>query len=484
MYEALEGLEPKRVFELFSQICQIPHGSKNEGALSDYVRDFCLGLGLPTYQDAAHNLIVKKPATPGYENAPTCVLQAHLDMVCEKNASSNHDFLKDPIRVLRDGDRIHADGTTLGADDGTGVAFAMAVLESNTLKHPAIEVVLTADEEAGMTGIMNLDFSRIDGRVIINLDCSDEGIVVGCAGTVTVQLRQLMERAPLPDSRCLRMEIRGFKGGHSGLDITKERGNANQIAARVLAELQKEAPVRLLSIQGGLQSNAITRENTLAFAVPAESAAGIRERFEKIAAAVCKEHKISDPEARLELLDAECPAFAFTPESTDKLISLLLLVPSGILHMNMEVPSLPEISGNIGIVNSDDRSVSLTLLYRTCYNSRKQEVLDMCGRVARLLETEMTVRNDTPEWEYKADSRLSALIQRVYQAEYGKPIVIEVSHGGNECGTFYRRFPDADIVCTGTRIVAPHSPDESVAVSVVQKEWNMLCKTLEGMLTY
>ena len=222
--KCLEGLEPKRVFEVFSELSEIPHGSKNEKAISDYIYTFCKKLGLETYQDKTNNLIIKKPATSGYENAPTVVLQAHLDMVCEKNADTVHDFKKDPIRIMRDGDRIYADGTTLGADNATGLAFAMCVLESKEIPHPALEVVFTADEEAGMSGIKALDFSRIKGRVILNLDCSDEGIVVGCAGSSVVRMKLKAARGPLKDSMvCMKLKIRGLKGGHSGLDITKER---------------------------------------------------------------------------------------------------------------------------------------------------------------------------------------------------------------------------------------------------------------------
>ena len=485
MVDCLKGLEPKRVLEIFSDIAEVPHGSRNEKALSDKIRMFCEGLGLETYQDEANNLIIKKPATPGYEQAPVCVLQAHLDMVCEKKSDVQHDFLTDPIRIMRDGDRIYADGTTLGADDATGVAFALAVLESKDLPHPALEVVLTANEEAGMTGIQALDFNRISGRVIINLDCSDEGIVVGCAGTATVRVRRSM-KASAPDacSRAWRLHVSGLKGGHSGLEIKKERGNANAIAARIMDALSGVTDLRISSIEGGFQNNAITRECEAVFAAPEADADKVREAFETMTARIKKELKISDAGFTAALEEIGLPECCWELSDSQTALSLLLCLPSGVMIMNQEVPGLPELSGNIGVVRTEGGELSITLLYRSCYDSRKQQAIGICRRIAQLCGAQVEILNEAPEWEYKADSRLSALIQRIYKERYGEPIVIEVSHGGNECGTFFRHFPDADIVCTGTKIIGPHTPEESVMLSIIQKEWGMLCKTLEGMLTY
>ena len=278
MASCLEGLEPKRVLEIFSDLCQIPHGSKNEKAISDYIYNFAKNLNLECYQDQANNLIIKKPASPGYENAPTVILQAHMDMVCEKNADVVHDFKKDPIHILRDGDRIHADGTTLGADDATGVAFAMCVLEDESIVHPNLEVILTTDEEAGMSGIQALDFSKIQGRVIINLDCSDEGIVVGCAGSAVVRFDLKEERETVnADEETVKLRVQGLKGGHSGLDITKERGNANVLLTRILASAEDRTGTKLVTITGGLQNNAICREAEAAVTIAKEKKAELQD---------------------------------------------------------------------------------------------------------------------------------------------------------------------------------------------------------------
>ncbi len=487
MYQCLEGLEPKRVFEIFSELCRIPHGSKNEKAISDYIYQFSKNLGLEVWQDEANNLIIKKPATPGYESAPVTILQAHIDMVCEKNGDKVHDFMKDPIPVMRDGDRIYADGTTLGADDATGVAFAMCVLESKDIPHPRLEVVLTADEEAGMSGIKALDFSKLDGRVIINLDCSDEGIVVGCAGTVSIRMELDLKQEMVPGNweRAV-VQIRGLKGGHSGLDMTKQRGSANVLLGRVLSDLQNDFDIRVCSFQGGLQTNAICREADGAIVYPMEQSEALRGRLEQWNQILKKEFKISDPEVSVQLEPAKTGEQwnCFTKEDTNRLLGLLLNIDTGVIADNLETPGVPETSGNLGVVTTEGSKVIIRPLYRSCYDSKKRYAADKNRRLAEQFGAHFVVEADSPEWEYKADSPLSALIQKTFEKRYGKKLVVEVSHGGNECGTFFKQFPDADIVCTGTQIIGAHTPNESVLVSTIQKEWEMLCLTLKGMLEY
>jgi dipeptidase D len=433
----------------------------------------------------ANNLIIKKAASAGYESLPTVVLQAHLDMVCEKNASTRHDFLNDPIRIKRDGDRIYADGTTLGADDATGLAFAMCVLESKDIKHPALEVVLTSDEEAGMGGIRALDFKELAGRIVINLDCSDEGIVVGCSGVAEAQVTMKVEREPLgKDWMKKAIVISGLKGGHSGLDIAKERGNAGAIAARILSDLRKRFDMRICGIEGGGHTNAIMRECFLEIALEKKAEPEAALMLENWRGILKKEFKISDPAASLDFKDAGIGYEPLIASDTDRVIDALSLLPSGVVTMNMEVPGLPETSGNIGLVAMREESVEIRSLYRSALVSKKRMLLDRCARVARLVGGAFSVNSDSPEWEYKADSRLAALIKRLYRAAYGEELAVEVSHGANECGMFFKSFPDADIVCTGTKITGAHTPEESVLVSVIQKEWNMLRLTLEHMLEY
>ncbi len=485
MVDCLKGIEPRRVMEIFSDLCAIPHGSKNEKAISDHIKGFCLDLGLETIQDRANNLIVRKPASPGYETLPAVILQAHLDMVCEKNASTRHDFLTDPIRIKRDGDRIYADGTTLGADDATGLAFAMCVLESKDMRHPALEVVLTSDEEAGMGGIRVLDFKELRGRIVINLDCSDEGIVVGCSGVAEARVTVKVERESLGrDWIGKALIVSGLKGGHSGLDIAKERGNAIAIVARILADLRKRFDVRICSIEGGGHTNAITRECLAMIALEKKATSEAALMLENWQDVLKKELRVSDHAVSITLEDAETAYGPLISRDTDRVIDMIALLPSGVVTMNMEVPGLPETSGNIGFIATKEESVEVRSLYRSAFNSKKRMLLDRCARVARLAGGTFSVSSDSPEWEYKADSRLAALIKRLYKAAYGDDLAVEVSHGANECGMFFRNFPEADIVCTGTKITGAHTPEESVLVSSIQKEWNMLRLTLEHMAEY
>ena len=485
MASCLEGLEPKRVLEIFSDLCQIPHGSKNEKAISDYIYNFAKNLNLECYQDQANNLIIKKPASPGYENAPTVILQAHMDMVCEKNADVVHDFKKDPIHILRDGDRIHADGTTLGADDATGVAFAMCVLENESIVHPNLEVILTTDEEAGMSGIQALDFSKIQGRVIINLDCSDEGIVVGCAGSAVVRFDLKEERETVnADEETVKLRVQGLKGGHSGLDITKERGNANVLLTRILASAEDRTGTKLVTITGGLQNNAICREAEAAVTIAKDKKAELQDLVQEWQKILKKEFKISDPDVKVVLDEAEKAETRFTAEGSAKIIDFMMSLDSGVIAMNMEVPGVAETSGNVGTIVTDNDTVTVRVCYRSGLNSKKEYTIEKSRRLARMAHAGFAVESSSSEWEYKSDSRLSALIQRIYLKRYGQPIKVEVSHGGNECGTFFKHFPDADIVCTGTQIIGPHTPNESVMVSIIQKEWEMLQLELKGMLEY
>ncbi len=399
MASCLEGLEPKRVLEIFSDLCQIPHGSKNEKAISDYIYNFAKNLNLECYQDQANNLIIKKPASPGYENAPTVILQAHMDMVCEKNADVVHDFKKDPIHILRDGDRIHADGTTLGADDATGVAFAMCVLEDESIVHPNLEVILTTDEEAGMSGIQALDFSKIQGRVIINLDCSDEGIVVGCAGSAVVRFDLKEERETVnADEETVKLRVQGSKGGHSGLDITKERGNANVLLTRILASAEDRTGTKLVTITGGLQNNAICREAEAAVTIAKDKKAELQDLVQEWQKILKKEFKISDPDVKVVLDEAEKAETRFTAEGSAKIIDFMMSLDSGVIAMNMEVPGVAETSGNVGTIVTDNDTVTVRVCYRSGLNSKKEYTIEKSKRLARMAHAGFAVESSSSEW--------------------------------------------------------------------------------------
>ena len=300
MQEVFRGLEPERVFWWFDRIAQIPHGSGREQELSDFIYEYFRKLGFSVTQDQHWNLIIRKSATAGYEQAPAVILEAHLDMVCEKEADSGHDFDRDPIRVLRDGDRLYADGTTLGADNATGVAFALSILESETAVHPALEVVLTTGEEAGLTGVKRLDFSSLKGRVVMNLDCSDEGIVVGCAGASVVRLELAGEfERSRREQQFYGLRVSGLLGGHCGLHIGLGRGNANVILGRVLAAASRTGGFCLVRVEGGTQNGAICREAKAVFAVEQGDMTAVEQAVAECAREL--KHELADVDPGLEI---------------------------------------------------------------------------------------------------------------------------------------------------------------------------------------
>lgn len=539
MQEVFRGLEPERVFWWFDRIAQIPHGSGREQELSDFIYEYFRKLGFSVTQDQHWNLIIRKSATAGYEQAPAVILEAHLDMVCEKEADSGHDFDRDPIRVLRDGDRLYADGTTLGADNATGVAFALSILESETAVHPALEVVLTTGEEAGLTGVKRLDFSSLKGRVVMNLDCSDEGIVVGCAGASVVRLELAGEfERSRREQQFYGLRVSGLLGGHCGLHIGLGRGNANVILGRVLAAASRTGGFCLVRVEGGTQNGAICREAKAVFVVEQGDMTAVEQAVAECAREL--KHELADVDPGLEIKLEKIPkqTAVLSQEDSAAYVSLINLLPSGVLEMERddegeakepsapqddgisgetekraeegnneennrgshEEPNkgfygesalrltmnhLPETSCNIGMVYMEGSRICIHCNCRSSYGSKKRWLQEKCRLLAACHgRTAYSVLTDYPEWEFNPDSRLARLICREYRAQTGEPLLVERSHGGNECGTFSKRLPGADIVCMGTKIHHAHSPREWVGIDVIQKEYRLLLGALRAMKDY
>lgn len=514
--EALAGLEPERVFWWFDRIARIPHGSGRERELSDYIKEYFQKLELNVSQDRYYNLIIRKPATAGYEDAPAVILEAHMDMVCEREAGINHDFTRDPIRVLRDGSRLYADGTTLGADDATGVAFALSILESETAVHPELEVVLTTGEEAGLTGMKQLDTDCLKGRVVMNLDCSDEGIVVGCAGAsvVRLELDGELERSQR-NQQFYTLRVSGLLGGHCGLHIGLGRGNANVILGRLLGAAGNAGSLCLARVQGGTQNGAICREAGCVFAVDQSQAAAVEQAVAESAGALKRELAGADPGLDIRLERVARETILFSQEDSAACISLINLLPVGVLEMECEseaekteagrqwqskpkqhespasiplhvtMDNLPETSCNIGMVGTEGNRIYINCNCRSSYGSKKRWLQEKCRLLAECHDrVRYAVLTDYPEWEFNPDSRLARLLCREYEKDMGEPLLVERSHGGNECGIFSKRLPGADIVCMGTKIHHAHSPREWVAVDIIQKEYRLLTNALQAMKDY
>jgi len=484
---SIEHLEPKSVFKFFSEISAIPRGSKNERAVTDYLLKFAEQRGLWAYRDEYLNVIIRKPASLGYENVPAVILQGHTDMVCEKNSHVEHDFTKDGIKLVADGEYLRAEGTTLGADNGMALAFCLALFDDNTAEHPPIEALFTPDEEAGMSGAANVDPQLLTGRRIINLDTGDEGkFVVSCAGGIIMHLYVPIEVLDVPDGYSpFIIRINGLKGGHSGTDIHKELGNANRILSRVLCAL-RECDFYLSDICGGAKVNAIPREAEATIWVKGsdcERASGLITKLEED---IKNEYRYTDPGVKLSLEKQEKhgdKATVFTKEVTRKLSLAGTLLPNGVQHMcKIEgFEDLVETSLNLGVVSLTDKGVDFSCLIRSSVVSRKYETEDRIRLVAEVLGANAEKGPDNPAWEFNPDSKLQCYFQDEYQKFTGEKPEMAATHGGLECGYFAEILNRPDMISFGPNMIDNHSPDERLEIASVARVWEFLKHALANM---
>jgi len=469
------------VIDFFKEISNIPRGSGNEKQISDWIQNFAKERGLSVVQDSVNNLIIKKSGTKGYEDADTLILQGHMDMVCEKNVDTQHDFLTDPIRTVIDGDIMKADGTTLGADNGIAVAMALALLDSSDIPHPPLEVLLTVDEEEGMLGAKALDGSLLSGRKLINLDSAEEGIFyVSCAGGLLIDLRLPMEHVELPEIyNVFTIRVRGLKGGHSGMDINKGRGNSNRLLGRVLYRICSELDVYVASVNGGLKHNAIPRESEAFIAIRADQhnmAAEIVKSFDNM---FRNELKIGDPGVEIEFVPAEKNvSSAFAKPAAQLLVSVLCVAPLGVQDMSQDIPGLTEVSVNMGVVRTDDKLVNITFCLRSSVASKKDALRMQIEQLAGLAGASYEVYGEYPEWEYNPNSTLRHKLVELYERINGQKPQINAIHAGLECGLLAKKLPGVDIISFGPDITNAHSPDEYVSISSVERVWDFFTRSL------
>jgi dipeptidase D len=479
---ALEGLRPEQVFKRFEQLSAIPRGSGNERQACEWICSYAKDRGFWAMKDPSFNAIAKKPGTKGKEDRPPVILQAHVDMVCEKNADSSHDFLKDGIKLIVDGDFVRADGTTLGADNGIGVAMMLAILDSNDIAHPPLELVFTSDEETGMTGAQNLDASVLAGRRLINLDSEEEGsFCASCAGGMRTVVELPLDKVELPANFGLfALKVKGLKGGHSGVDINSGRGNSNQLLGRVLKALLKEG-AWIQSISGGSKENALPRESEAALAFD-------REKYEAMASVVYehdavfkKELRAADPGVSLELAPIEDGARrAFSEETAKKAVALLLSLPSGVKSMSSFIPDLVETSSSLAVVETAVNAASFHISLRSSVESRKWALKDVVESVAGLAGANFEMGASYPEWEYNPDSPLRKAVIETWEADGGKAKV-EAIHAGLECGLFARKLPGVDMISLGPDMFDVHSPQERLSISSAERVWKFLVKLLAAL---
>ncbi len=483
MSNEIAKLSPALLWENFYALTQIPRPSKKEKAAADYVEAFGRKLGLETSVDRVGNVIIKKPATPGMENRKTVVLQGHVDMVPQKNSDKVHDFEKDPIETFIEDGWVKANGTTLGADNGIGVAAAMGILQSTDVPHGPIEALFTIDEETGMTGAFGLEAGLLDADILINMDSEDEGeLYVGCAGGSNANMSFSYKEVPADEkSVAFKIALTGLKGGHSGMDIILGRGNANKLMFRLLKEVIAEYGVRLSSIDGGSLRNAIPREAFAVVTVPANNVVEFSETIEEFESIYKTELALTEPALSLVAEKCETPAFVMDEMAQDDLVNAIQACPNGVIRMSDSMPGLVETSLNLAIVKSENGSTKVMCLIRSSVDSAKDDVESTLESLFRLAGAEVEFSGQYPGWKPNPDSEILTVMKDVYHKEFGKIPEIKGIHAGLECGILGAVYPNWDMISFGPTIRFPHSPDEKVNIETVDKFWKFLVETLKNV---
>ena len=483
MSKDLLKLEPKLLWNNFYELTQIPRPSKKEAEAANFVKEFGKKHNLKVIVDTAGNVILRKEATPGYENRKGVVLQAHLDMVPQKNSDTKHDFEKDPINAYIDGDWVKAKGTTLGADNGIGLAAALAVLESNNLEHGLIEALFTIDEETGMTGAKNLQPSVLLGEILLNLDSEDEGeLYVGCAGGTDATARFTFREESVPNnSSAFELALTGLKGGHSGLDINLGRGNANKIMFRFLKEVVAGYGVRLTSINGGSLRNAIPREAFTTVTVPKNNEEDFLLALKDFTNIVKSELGKMEPDLSFNAKKIALPKFVMDEVTQDDLINAIQVCPSSVVRMSTDMENLVETSLNLAIVQSIDNYVDVKALIRSSVDTAKGEVESTIESLFRLAGADIQFSGQYPGWKPNIESPILKTMKNVYQAKWGKIPEVRAIHAGLECGILGSAYPQWDMISFGPTIRFPHSPDEKVNIPSVTLFWEYLVETLRSV---
>ena len=482
---SIRNLEPKIVWKYFYDITQIPRPSKKEEKILAYLHQFAKDHNLDVKQDGAGNILLTKPAVKGKENVPTVILQSHVDMVCEKNSDVEHDFDKDPIQTIIDGDWVKANGTTLGADNGVGVALQLAILASDDIAHGKIEALFTVDEETGLTGAYDLDPNMLTGNILLNLDTEEEGeIYIGCAGGKGTKAYFTYKEKDAPKGYFwFKVQVRGLRGGHSGSDIDKGLGNANKILNRYLYDLlQKKYGLVISDIGGGNLHNAIARE---AFAV-----AGVKNKYKEevrvalnvLLADLQNEYKGIEPNLDLHLESVPKPRRVLKNGTAKRLLRAIYAAPHGVIGMSHDIEGLVETSTNLASVKIlENDLIEIGTSQRSSVESRKEDIVNMVSNVFKLAGAQIVNNEGYPGWQPNTDSEILTLSQEVYKNLYNVDPKVKAIHAGLECGLFLEKYPNLDMISIGPDMTDVHSPDEKVKISSVGKFWDYLVKLLESV---
>lgn len=476
----LSEYEPKRVFQYFEEIAKVPHGSGNSKAIADYLVDFARKFGLEYIRDEIDNVIIMKDATKGYEQAEPIILQGHTDMVCAKIPDSLHNFEKDGLKLKVDGDFLHTEGTTLGGDDGIAVAYALAILSSDDIPHPRLEVVLTSDEEIGLIGATGIDLSMLKGKKLLNIDSEEEGIILAsCAGGCRSTLTLPVEYTKFIGSE-IEVVLGGLNGGHSGTEIDKQRGNANELMGRLLYNLGQEVSYSIIAMEGGLADNAIPRETIARLVVNEADMKVFDELIKGFDKDVRSEYGTSDPEIFIKAEHRGVKSIdALTPISREKTVFLLRNIPNGIQRMSVDIPGLVETSLNLGILTLTSDNFVLHISVRSSIDSAKSAICDKLKYLTEFLGGDYEASGDYPGWEYRKDSPLRELLVEVYKEQYGEEPEIQAIHAGLECGILSSKIEALDCVSFGPNMYGAHTYEEKLSISSVERVWKYILAVLE-----
>ena len=476
----LSNLEPQSVFHYFEEITKIPHGSGNVEQISDFLAAFAEERGLFHIQDAWKNVIIVKEATPGYEKEPAVILQGHMDMVAVKKPDCDIDMKKDGLRVAVDGDKIYAEGTSLGGDDGIAVAYALALLDSDSISHPKLEVIITVDEEVGMDGAREIDLSMLTGNRMVNLDSEEEGIfLTSCAGGARVKCDLKLETQKL-DGLTYEVAVGGLLGGHSGGEIDKERGNSNCLFGRLLRRLCEKMPVGLAELKGGLADNAIPRETVGLLVIDKADSEKFASVLDTVEKEIQSELSSQDPDVFIKATEKESVAVeCTTAESTRKAADFLSAVPNGVQAMSADMPGLVETSLNLGILEYAGGELRAEFSVRSSVESAKNALIGKLFALTELAGGSNTVTGDYPGWKFRKDSPLREKMVRLYEEMYGKAPKVEAIHAGLECGILGSKISDLDCVSMGPDMRDIHTTEETLSISSTRRVWEYLVRLLE-----
>lgn len=483
MGNILANLKPELLWKHFEALTQIPRPSRKEQLAAKYVVDFAKKNGLKFLVDKFGNIVISKPATTGKENLTPVVLQGHLDMVAEKNADVEHNFEKDPLQIYIDGDWVKAKGTTLGSDNGIGVAAALAVLESTDVEHGPISALFTLDEETGLNGAQALQPGFVKADILINLDSEEDGaLYIGCAGGQTTYAKfSFSSKAASKNTTAFEIKVTGLKGGHSGLDINAGRGNAIKLIVRLLHELNFKFGIQLVSLNGGSKHNAIPRESFAVIRLNNKYVNDVRSYVENYNSIVKAELATVEPNLNVVMNESKSKAKVIDSAAAKNLIDSLYAVPNGVIKMSADIEGLVETSTNLAVVTTKAKSVEVILSQRSSVESERKDISNSIAALLRLAKAEVKQGDGYPGWKPDVNSPILKVMKNVYENKFNSSPEVKAIHAGLECGIIKERYPEMDMISFGPTIIGAHSPDERVQISTVEKFWEMLKETLKNI---